>query len=104
MATTDSGVIIGLGTALAGVVAGWFSSRATVKSAAVGNEGIYAQQLPELIDKINAISDERNELSEQLAALRSENELTLRENKALRTQVTRLNKRLDKLSREIGGE
>lgn len=87
--------------AAASVVVGWLSSQANVKTAKADTEGIYAKELPELLDQIKQLNIERASLSQQLLEVNGQNAQIIRENKALRTQITRLTSRVDELKEAL---
>lgn len=71
-------------------VSGWASVIATRKSSAAADQRDYFQRVPDLIEKINKISDERNELQVQAAHLRIQLEQAAKTIDELTAQIAAL--------------
>lgn len=64
-----SGLIGGAVSVIVAIVAG----RANVKAAGTANEGIYAKELPDLLEQIKQLNIERSQLSRQLLEMQHDN-------------------------------
>ncbi|WP_127849737.1 hypothetical protein [Lacticaseibacillus hulanensis] len=77
------------------------SGRATVKSANAGTEGIYAKELPELIEQIKQLNKERNGLSRQLTDVQLQNQQLQNQVSSLTGQIDQLKRLLERKGIEI---
>ncbi|WP_155286027.1 hypothetical protein [Lacticaseibacillus zhaodongensis] len=92
-----SGLISAVVAVTVAMVSAKTDLKTTDKNAAASTEGIYAQQLPELLEKIGDLQKERSHLSDQLLKMQEENG-------KLRISVHDLNAKIDQLTQLLEKE